>query len=152
MTEQTITPNLITDLQKGMKRRLNHEAKRYQKTLSILHFYTKGLKLRLLALLGFSVLLGLLETFQIVLLYPILSASIDLEDAGVTSFEPLYTFVSNSLNLPDFVVFTYLFVSCVFLSFIITLIYKLLSLQLTREVVNRTKEAIFDKLIENNFQ
>jgi len=152
MTEQTITPNLITDLQKGMKRRLDHEAKRYQKTVNILHFYTKVLKLRLLALLGFSVLLGLLETFQIVLLYPILSNSMDLEDAGVTSFEPLYTFVSNSLNLPDFVVFTYLFITCVFLSFIITLIYKLLSLQFTRAIVISTKEAIFDKLIENDLQ
>jgi len=93
-----------------------------------------------------------METFQIVLLYPILNASIDLQNQEITIFEPLYTFVRKSVILPDVVAFSILFILLVFLTFLVTLIYKYISLYLTKDVIIKTKSTLFDKLIINDYK
>lgn len=126
--------------------------KRYRRSVHILHFYTKGFKRNILALLVFSMLLGLMETSQIVLLYSILNASFDLPDAGILLFEPLYNLVRNIIDLPDIVAFCLLFILVVFLTFLVAIIQRTISLQFTKAVIVKTKCSIFDKLRESDYR
>ena len=152
MTEQT--PYLIpaVRIKYGIKTILNRVLKKYFSAFQILDFYTRGFKRYLFALLVFSVLLGLMQIFQIVLLYPILNASFALQDGGITFFEPLYTLVRNTFALPDVVSFCILFILFVFLTFIVALIYKYISLQFTKKVILEKKETIINKLVENDYR
>ena len=135
-----------------MKKHLSRAVKRYRWSVHLLHFYTKGFKLHLIALLVFSMLLGLMETSQIVLLYSILNASFDLPDAGIMLFEPLYNLVRNIIDLPDIVAFCLLFILVVFLTFLVAIIQRTISLQLTKVIIVKTKCSIFDKLRENDYR
>ena len=93
-----------------------------------------------------------METFQIVLLYPILNASFNLQEGGVTLFEPFYNLIRNTLNLPEVVAFCLLFILFVFLALIVTIVYKYISLQFTKKVTLHQKRIIFDKLMENDYR
>jgi len=136
----------------GIRNHLNKGVRRFRRTLGILLFYTRGLKRHLLALVTFSVLLGLMETFQIVLLYPILNASFNITDAGIPFLEPLYNVVRSVIDLPEVVAFCLLFIVFVVLTFLVTIIYKLISLQFTKAVIVRTKGSLFDKLQKNDYR
>lgn len=152
MTLMTFANNQPSQIKKSITNRINRSISTLQRIYQILHFYTHGFKRYLFALLVFSVLLGFMETFQIVLLYPILNASIDLQNQEITIFEPLYTFVRKSVILPDVVAFSILFILLVFLTFLVTLIYKYISLYLTKDVIIKTKSTLFDKLIINDYK
>ncbi|NLA31500.1 MAG: ABC transporter ATP-binding protein, partial [Methanomicrobiales archaeon] len=93
-----------------------------------------------------------METIQIVLLYPIINATINFQGSEITIFEPLYTFIQNSIALPPIVIFSLLFILIVFLTFFVSLVYRYLSLYLTKKVITQTKRTIFDKLISNDYQ
>ncbi|MDG6258128.1 MAG: ABC transporter ATP-binding protein, partial [Methanomicrobiaceae archaeon] len=125
---------------------------RQERRFGILKFYARGFKLYLIALLVFSMLVGLLESFQIVLLYPILNASFDLQGAGVALFEPLYGIVRSGTDLPEFVAFCLLFIAVVVMAFLATITYKMISLKFTKAVIVNTKGSIFDKLKESDYQ
>jgi ATP-binding cassette subfamily B protein/subfamily B ATP-binding cassette protein MsbA len=135
-----------------VKKHLSRAVKRYRRSVHLLHFYTKGFKRLLITLLVFSMLLGLMETSQIVLLYSILNASFDLPDAGIRLFEPLYNLVRNIIDLPDIVAFCLLFILVVFLTFLVAIIQRTISLQLTKVIIVKTKCSIFDKLRENDYR
>lgn len=152
MTEQTLHAGYLTQMIHSMKYRLSRELKRFKHTCHILHFYSSGLKRHLLALLVFSMLLGLMETFQIVLLYPILNASFNIQDAGISFLEPLYTLVRGVSDLPDVVIFCLLFIIFVFLTFLAMITYKLISLLFTKAVIVNTKAMLFDKLKESDYR
>jgi hypothetical protein len=80
MTEQEeLYPGYVTQMKHGMKHYLNWTLKKFRRTFQILNFYTLGFKRHLLAMGIFSILLGLMETFQIILLYTILNASFDIQ-------------------------------------------------------------------------
>ena len=140
------------EIKKKIIASLNRMPKQYQKTLKIFQFYSKGFKGILLSLVGFSILLGLMETFQIVLLYPILNASFNLQDQGITFFEPLYNLVRSIVDLPDIVAFSFIFILLVFLTFLVTLIYRYISLYFTKAVVIQAKISIFDKLADSDYR
>jgi ABC-type multidrug transport system fused ATPase/permease subunit len=131
---------------------LGGKIRELRRVIRLLDFYSYGLKRYLFLLLVFSVLLGIMETFQIVLLYPIMNATIDFQGTGLSLFEPLYAFVRNTIDLPDIVAFSLLFIVLVFLTFIVTLVYNTLSLYFTRSVILKTKSTIFAKLIRNDYQ
>ncbi|MCQ1538186.1 ABC transporter ATP-binding protein [Methanocalculus taiwanensis] len=152
MTEQILHAGYVAQMMHSMKYRLSRELKRYKRTYTILEYYSRGLKLHLLALVIFSMLLGLMETFQIVLLYPILNASFDLTEAGLPFFEPMYDLVRTYINLPEVIAFCLLFIGFVILTFFATIIYKITSLQFTKAVIVKTKGSIFDKLKENDYR
>ena len=152
MTEQATSTNHAIRMKNGVKSRLNREMKRYQRTLKILQFYSGGFTLHILALVVLSVLVGLMETFQIVLLYPILNASFNLQDAGIPFFEPLYNLVRSFVDLPEVVTFCLLFIVFVILTFFATIAYKVVSLKFTRAVIVRTKGSIFDKLEDSDYR
>lgn len=125
---------------------------KYKKAYQILDFYSRGLKFHLILLLCLSILIGLMETFQIVLLYPILNASFDLKGSGLTIIDPLYAFVQTYIALPEVVAFCLLFMGFVILTFLATVIYTWFSLVFTRIITVRTKTLIFNKLKRNDFQ
>jgi ATP-binding cassette, subfamily B, bacterial len=125
---------------------------KYQRLVRILRFFMGEFRWNLFALVFFSILLGLMETLQVVLIYPILTASFDLQSPGISFFEPLYGFVRNVTNLPDVIAFSLIFLIFVFLTFFVTLIYKYLSLILTKDVITKTKGSIFDKLVKNDYR
>lgn len=136
----------------SMKTLLNMVLQKYERFFHIVIFYTRSYKKELLALLIFSILLGLMETFQIVLLYPILNASFALNNEGMTIFQPMYIFVRNTFKLPDVVSFSILLIIFIFLTLIIALIYKYISQQVTKKVILEKKGAIFNKLMSNDYQ
>ncbi|MDG6250488.1 ABC transporter ATP-binding protein [Methanocalculus sp.] len=136
----------------GIMARLKKSMKRYRRTYTILEFYSRGFKRHLLALLVFSMLLGLMETFQIVLLYPILNASFNIQDAGIPFLEPLYNLMRSVSDLPDVVIFCLLFIIFVFLTFLVMIMYKLISLLFTKAVIVKTKGMLFNKLKENDYR
>ena len=152
MADQAPHLNNTVLMKNGMKTLLNTEWKNFRKTVHYLQFYSKGLKRDLLGLVIFSILIGLMETFQIILLYPILNASFNLQNQGITFFEPLYNFLRSIFQLPDVVTFCLLFIILVFFTFLATLIYKYLSLRFTVKVIINIKRSIFDKLIESDYR
>jgi ATP-binding cassette subfamily B protein len=151
MTEHAVFGN-VDRIRYGVRTRLNKRARRFQRTLGILIFYTRGLRLHLLALAAFSILLGLMETFQIVLLYPILNASFNITDTGISFLEPLYDLARSIITLPEVVTFCLLFIAFVILTFLVTIIYRVISLKFTKSVIVRTKSLLFNKLQESDYR
>lgn len=123
-----------------------------RRIVQLLRFYSHGYKRYLFALFALSILQGFMETLQIVLLYPIINATINFQGSEIAIFEPLYTFVQNSVALPAIVVFSLVFILIVLLTFLISLVYRYLSFYLTKKVITETKRAIFDKLVSNDYQ
>jgi ATP-binding cassette subfamily B protein len=139
-------------MNQGIRAPLKGIVTQYRKSLQILQFYSRDFKRILLALVILSILLGLMETLQIFLLYPILNASFNLQDQGITYFEPLYDLVRNIFDLPEVIAFCLLFIVLVVLTFLFTLVYKYLSLYFTKVVTVQTKRSVFDKLVDNDYQ
>jgi ABC-type multidrug transport system fused ATPase/permease subunit len=152
MTEQAKHSDSTVNLNPIMKILPNRLRKKYHELFQIISFYSRDFHRIILALLAISIVLGLMETFQIVLLYPILNATFNLQDQGGSLFEPLYNLVRNAFNLPDIVSFCLLFILLVFLTFVVSLVYKYLSVTFTREVINKTKRAIFNKIMTNDYR
>lgn len=123
-----------------------------QRIIQLLSFYSYGYKRYLFALFVLSILQGFMETLQIILLYPIINATINFQGSEIAIFEPFYTFIQNSVALPPIVLFSLLFILIVFLTFFISLVYRYLSLYLTKKVITQTKRTIFDKLVKNDYQ
>jgi ABC-type multidrug transport system, ATPase and permease components len=139
-------------VQRSLHDRIIGQIHDFQRLFHLLQYFSKGYLGYLIVLLVLSVLLGLMETFQIVLLYPIMNATIDFQGSGIALFEPFYSFVRSLVNLPDIVLFTLLFILLVFLTFAISLVYRYISLNLTKKVILKTKRTIFDRLISNDYQ
>jgi hypothetical protein len=123
-------PVQITDKVRGFTRGLH-----------LLRFYSHGFRRYLITLLVLCVLLGLMETFQIVLLYPIMNATIDFHGAGIALFEPFYTVIRGFFALPDIVLFSLLFILLVFLTYFVSLTYSLVSFSLTKKIGCVTRSA-----------
>jgi len=152
MTIKTIAGDQAVRLKTAFVCRMNGNRENFKKFLEIANFYSYGYKRYLFTLLVLSVLLGLMETFQIVLLYPIMNATIDFQGQEIAIFEPLYNSVRDLFNLPDIVLFSLLFILLVILTFVVSMIYRLMSFYVTKKVITRTKRTIFDKLIRNDYQ
>lgn len=123
-----------------------------REVIYLLNYFSHGFKRYLVTLLSFSILLGLLETFQIVLLYPIMNATIDLQGSQIQLFEPIYQVVRNTMHLPDIIAFSLLFLVFVCITFFLSLIYRYISLFFTKLVITDTKSRIFEKLVGNDYQ
>ncbi len=131
---------------------INLKRDSFKSAIALFSFYSHGYKWYLFALLLLSAVLGVLETFQIVLLYPIMNASIHFQGGEIAIFEPLYNLIRNTVDLPEIVAFSILFIILVAITFILSLVYRYLSLYVTRKVITTTKSIIFDKLIRNDYK
>ena len=120
--------------------------------IQLLRFYSYGYKRYLAVLFVLSIIQGFMETLQIILLYPIINATIDFRGSEIAIFDPFYTFVQDSIALPPIVLFSLLFILIVILTFIISLVYRYLSLYLTKKVITQAKRTIFDKLVRSDYQ
>jgi len=145
-------PDYAVRVKLDLKSILNRVLKKYHRSFQIMDFYSRGFKRYLLVLLIFSVLLGLMEAFQIVLIYPILDASFDLNGAGIPFFQPLYNLVENMLGLPEVISLCLLFILFAFLTFIVSLLYKYLTLLFSKVVMLEKKRFIFNKLMNNDYR
>ncbi|NMB78988.1 MAG: ABC transporter ATP-binding protein [Methanomicrobiales archaeon] len=125
--------------------------KAVQQGVHLLSYYSHGFKRYLFALLVMSILLGILETFQIVLLYPIMNATIDFQGPQIAMFEPFYDAARDLIHLPDIVLFSLLFILLVSMTFVLSLIYRYTSIYVTKNVITTTKRKIFDRLISNDY-
>jgi len=123
-----------------------------RRMIQLLRFYSYGYKRYLAVLFVLSIIQGFMETLQIILLYPIINATIDFRGSEIAIFEPFYTFVQDSIALPPIVLFSLLFILIVILTFIISLVYRYLSLYLTKKVITQAKRTIFDKLVRSDYQ
>ncbi|MFY9195567.1 MAG: ABC transporter ATP-binding protein [Methanoculleus sp.] len=123
-----------------------------RRMIQLLRFYSYGYKRYLAVLFVLSIMQGFMETLQIILLYPIINATIDFRGSEIAIFEPFYTFVQDSIALPPIVLFSLLFILIVILTFIISLVYRYLSLYLTKKVITQAKRTIFDKLVRSDYQ
>jgi len=120
-----------------------------RRVYTLIKFYSEDYKKYLVILIVLSIVLGLMETFQIVLLYPIMNATIDFAGPQITIFEPFSDFFRNRFAMPDIVLFSYLFILLVLMTFLLSLVFRYISLYLTKKVIIRTKRTIFDKLMHN---
>ena len=152
MTDQVMRTHYASRMIQDVKRFMNLKTIQYGDIVQIINFYIRDVKIDLFLLAVSSILVGLMETFQIILLYQILNAAFNLQEETTIFFEPFYNLIRNSLNLPDVVAFCLLFILLVFLTFIATLIYQYLSLKFTMEIITEKKSSIFDKLIENDYR
>lgn len=135
-----------------MKEFFSHSFKKYSVILNILNFYSKGFYNYIFAIFGLSLIIGLLETLQIVLLYPILTESLHLTQDNLTYFEPFYVLIRETTNLPGIVSFCLLFIFFIFLTFIVTITYYRISFSFTKEIIVNIKKNIFENLMANDYE
>ncbi len=152
MTTQTIAEPTVTGMKAMVSDWVNSAISGTKRILLLFDYYSQGYRGYLVTLLLLSVISGILETFQIVLLYPIMNATIDFQGPEIAIFEPFYNYVRSCSSMPDIVLFSLLFILLVFLTFAISLVYRYLSLYLTKSVITRTKRVIFEKLVRNDYQ
>lgn len=152
MTPKTVAYNLGDRTKSDMGDQMSCKKNGLKRAIEIVNFYSYGYKRYLFTLLVLSVLIGLMETFQIVLLYPIMNATIDFQGQEIGIFEPFYNLVRSYFDLPDIVIFSLLFILLVVLTFLVSLVYRYISLYFTRKLITKTKRTIFDKLVRNDYQ
>lgn len=145
-------PALLSNLMIKIRSLVHKTIIHYHNTYQLFDFYSRGLKIHLIILLFFSIILGLMETIQIILLYPILNASFEFEGSGLTFFDPLYSFALTYSSFPAVVTFCFLFMTFVVLTFLATITYNGLSLILTRNIIVKTKGMIFKKLKSSDYK
>ncbi|MBP2134339.1 ABC-type multidrug transport system fused ATPase/permease subunit [Methanomicrobium sp. W14] len=150
MKEESVSSGLMT--KKGIAGFFKRKMESLKQASGLFMFYSDGYRGYMVLLLFLSVVIGLLETFQIVLLYPIMNATIDFQGGEIALFEPLYNFIRNLANFPDIVIFTLLFMVLVTVTFALSLVYRYLSLYVTKKIITTTKRTIFEKLVKNDYQ
>jgi ATP-binding cassette subfamily B protein/subfamily B ATP-binding cassette protein MsbA len=151
MTLTTLDESPVSRAVSGPADWLQERYRNLMEGFRLLAYYSHGYRRYLAALLAMSIVLGLMETFQIVLLYPIMNATIDFQGPQIAMFEPFYNAVRNLIHLPDIVLFSLLFILLVSLTFILSLVYRYTSIYLTKNVITTTKRKIFDRLVSNDY-
>jgi len=148
----TKLPNKLPKEKNSIPIYLNDLILRYNENTKILTFFISDFKWYLFALLVLSIALGIMETIQVVLLYPILNDSFNLQTGDIASFGSLYGIVRNSIQLPDVVAFSLLLLVFIILAFFLTLVLRYVTVYLTKEIIIKTKGSIFDKLVDNDYK
>jgi len=136
-----------------MKRqRVEGEAK--TSGLRTIWFFLKPYKRRLALLVGLCLLVGYLETLHIAVLYPILDASLEMEDG--LSGNPFFIVLNSVAGIipVDSVLVSYciLFILLVLLVFLCRIIYINLSARTTAKVTTDYKLKVFQKYTESDYQ
>lgn len=117
----------------------------------ILNFYTSGLRQHIVVLIFFSMLVGLLESLQILLIYPILNASFNLPTDGFPIFYILYDVTIKAIDVPEIVAFCIILICFVLLAFLTTIFYRYLALQFTKKIIVNLKKSTFNKLQTSDY-
>jgi len=125
------------------------------KGLQIIRYFIRPYRRRLVLLASLALLVGYLETLQIAVIYPILTASLDIETSRVT--DNLFFSILNKIAelIPvDNLLISYLiiFMLLTISAFILRLSYINLSARTVAKVTIEYKNKVFQKYIESNYQ
>jgi ABC-type multidrug transport system fused ATPase/permease subunit len=117
-------------------------------------FFLKPYKFSFLVILVVSVIIGILETLNIAVLYPILNGTMEIETGQSSNF--LLSIVGNISNLipvDDLIIANcVLFIILAVFFFVFRLLYIFISLRVTAKVVAETKQQVFRKFLDSDYQ
>jgi ATP-binding cassette, subfamily B, bacterial len=115
-------------------------------------FFIKGLELYSVVLLLLAIIFGILEAFNISLLYPMLSVGFQIS-ANTIPFYSLFEKLGTILPIGSpFVNFGIIFILLTAASFLFQLIYWKIAYKFQTTIIIKTKLAIFKKLRYNDYK
>lgn len=127
-------------------------AKKKGDKLRIVWFFIRRYKLYFLCLVGLSMLVGILESLNVGLMYPILYDIVGNEasDNAFLSFIDPYV---NKIPINDSLVrYAFVFLMVSVFVFLFKALYYYLSVNFSAKVVKKTKQDIFSKCITSDYQ
>lgn len=123
-----------------------------RQTLKIVWFFMSHYKIPFLFLILLAVTIGILETLNLAILYPILSVGLEAEATPNPFLSVIYA-VGNFLPLADPLVrYCILFIFLAFFVFISKILYFYFSTKLTAMIVINAKKKVFEKCINSDYQ
>lgn len=122
-------------------------------TVRVVWFFLKGHKLHFLFLITIAVLIGFLESLNVALMYPILTNTLGTGGANQNIFLSFLDVFAKIVPVNDmFIAYCVLFVLLALTVFIGKIFYFYYSEWLTAKIVINTKENIFDKCMNSDYQ
>jgi ATP-binding cassette subfamily B protein/subfamily B ATP-binding cassette protein MsbA len=118
----------------------------------MLRYFLRGFEVHAFFLLILSIAIGLVETFNLALLYPMLSEGFGVNTNTIpfySVFERLGTFLP--MGSP-FVNYGIIFILMTFFSLLLQLLYSMQSVTFQRDVVVEVKESVFKKMRQNDYR
>lgn len=126
--------------------------KKKEDILDLVWFFLGKYKLHFLFLIGLSIFVGIIESLNIALMYPIVANSLN---TAVTQ-NPFLSFLdvfASFIPIGDkLIVYTILFIMLAIMVFAGKLIYFYLSAKLTAVIVIDTKQKVFNKCMDSDYQ
>ena len=117
-------------------------------------FFLKSYQKSFVLLLFLAIAVGVLETVNIAVLYPLLTLSLDIQ-SGLSS-NPFLLLVGNLVKIipvNDLIIaYCVLFIILVVLAFVFGMMFVLLSVRVASKIVEDNQQKIFDKYISSNYQ
>ena len=128
------------------------EEKRPQSSMSIIWFFLKPYKLRIVVLFILAVLVGGLEAATIAAIYPILGQAFGAE-AGGSIVSTVLGAIANLLPIADeFIAFSVLFLLFAIFTFIVKLIAVKFSVNLSATLVRKNQSEVYSRFIRADYQ
>ena len=128
--------------------------KKKENNSKLIWFFLKQYKVYFMTLAALAILVGILETLNIALLYPILSSSLDTQAGNNSNF--FFNFINiltKLIPIDDIlIIYCILFILLACLVFVIRIIYVILSVRVTSKIVIATKQKVFDKCVNSDYQ
>ena len=127
----------------------------HQKDSKLIWFFLKPYKVHFMVLATLAILVGILETLNVAVLYPILSCSILDTQAGANSnlFFKVINIFTNLIPINDVLIkYCVLFIVLACLTFVIRMMYVILSVRITSKIGMANKEAVFNKSINSDYR
>jgi ABC-type multidrug transport system fused ATPase/permease subunit len=125
------------------------------KGLRVIWYFIRPYKRRLILLVSLALLAGFLETLQVAVLYPILTASLDMESLRLAN-NPFFVILNKIAELipVDSLLISYviLFIILIIAVFLLRLLYINLSAKTVAKVSIEYKHEVFQKYTESDYQ
>ena len=125
------------------------------KGLRTIWYFTRVYKRRLVLLLSLALLVGYLETLQVALIYPILTASLDIEAFRITDnlFFSILNKIAELIPVDNFLIsYLIIFILLTIFAFVLRMSYIHLAARTAAKVAIENKNKVFEKYIESNYQ
>jgi len=126
--------------------------KREERTVKRVGYVRSQFKLHFIVLMGLAVSIGVLEAFNVALMYPILAGGLDIKTAD----NPFLIIINKFANLipinDELVVYCVLFIIIAFLVFFGKVFYFYFSEKLTASIVIDAKQKVFNKCMNLDYQ
>jgi ABC-type multidrug transport system fused ATPase/permease subunit len=121
-------------------------------SLKTVWFFIKEYKFHFFFLIAIAVLAGVLESLNVALLNPILTDTLGLDASSNVFMNAIYNF-SKIIPINDALIrYSILFIILAVFVFLTKLVYFFFSTKLASRIVIKSKEAVFDKCINSDYQ